>query len=60
MRVYSAQPRHFSSVAVTFLESVADLVSIALENAQLYASLQEYNKNLREELTDWRHFLALG
>jgi GAF domain-containing protein len=60
MRVYSAQPRHFSSVAVTFLESVADLVSIALENAQLYASLQEYNKNLKEELTDWRHFLALG
>ncbi len=60
MRVYSAQPRLFSSVAVSFLQSVADLVSLAIENAELYAALQARNKDLNLDLADWRQFLALG
>ncbi|MGD9506052.1 MAG: GAF domain-containing protein [Syntrophobacteraceae bacterium] len=60
LRVYSAMPRQFGSVAVSFLKSVAELVGIAIENAELYTALEEHNNNLKDELTDWRHFLALG
>jgi GAF domain-containing protein len=60
LRVYSARPRHFGSVAITFLQSVADLVGLATENAQMYAALREHNKNLKTDLADWHRFLALG
>jgi GAF domain-containing protein len=60
MRVYSARPRHFGPVAVTFLKSVADLVSLAIENAHLYAALEARHKELKLDLADWYRFLALG
>jgi GAF domain-containing protein len=60
MRAYSARPRHFGPVAVTFLKSVADLVSLAIENAHLYAALQARHKELKLDLADWYRFLALG
>jgi GAF domain-containing protein len=60
MRVYSAQPRHFGPVAITFLKSIADLVCLAMENAELYAALQERYKDLKLDLADWHRFLALG
>ncbi len=60
LRVYSTRPRHFGSVASTFLEAVADLVGLATENAELYAALHEHNKNLKIDLADWHRFLALG
>jgi len=60
LRVYSARTRRFGPIAVTFLKSVADLVSLALENAQLYAALKARYKDLKLDLADWYRFLALG
>jgi signal transduction protein with GAF and PtsI domain len=60
MRVYSARPRHFGPVAITFLTSVADLVALAIEKAGLYAALQDRYENLKLDLADWYRFLALG
>ena len=60
LRVHSARPRRFGPIAVTFLKSVADLVSLALENAQLYAALKARYKDLKLDLADWYRFLALG
>lgn len=60
MRVHSARPRRFGPVAVTFLKSAADLVSLAIENAHLYAALEARHKELKLDLADWHRFLALG
>lgn len=60
IHVYSTRPRHFGPVAVTFLTSMANLVSLAILNAQLYAALKSRNKNLELDLADWYRFLALG
>jgi GAF domain-containing protein len=60
MRAYSARPRYFSPVAVTFLRSVADLVSLAIESAELYAALESRYKDLKIDLADWHRFLMLG
>jgi GAF domain-containing protein len=60
LRVYSAQPRHFGPVAITFLSSVADLVALAIENAGLYAALEDKYENLKLDLAEWYRFLALG
>jgi GAF domain-containing protein len=60
LRVYSARPRHFGPVAITFLTSVADLVALAIENAELYAALQGRYEDLKLDLAEWYRFLALG
>jgi GAF domain-containing protein len=60
MRVYSARPRHFGPVAVSFLTSAADLVALAIENAQLYAALQARYENIKLDVAEWHRFLALG
>jgi GAF domain-containing protein len=60
IHVYSARPRHFGPVAVTFLKSMAGLISLAILNAQLYGTLKARNKDLELDLADWYRFLALG
>jgi GAF domain-containing protein len=60
MRVYSARPRHFGRVAIRFLTSVADLVALAIENAELYGALQERYEDLKLDLAEWYRFLTLG
>jgi GAF domain-containing protein len=60
MRVYSARPHHFGTVATRFLTSVADLVVLAIENAELYAALQARYEDLKLDLAEWYRFLALG
>ncbi len=60
MRVYSAMPRHFTQVGVTFLQSVAGLVAVAIENARLYEALQARYEGLKLEVSEWRRFLSLG
>jgi GAF domain-containing protein len=60
MRVYSSRPRHFSSVGITFLSSVADLVALAVERAELHAVLQAQYNDLKLDLAEWHRFLALG
>lgn len=60
MRVYSARPRHFSDVGITFLTSIADLVALAIERAELYAVMQQQFEDLKLDLAEWHRFLALG
>jgi GAF domain-containing protein len=60
MRVYSARPRHFDPVAIRFLTSSADLVALAVENARLYAALQDHYEDLKLDVAEWHRFLALG
>jgi GAF domain-containing protein len=60
MRVHSGRPRHFGLVAITFLRSIADLVGLAIENAELYGALKARYKELKLDLADWYRFLALG
>jgi GAF domain-containing protein len=60
MRVYSARPRHFSNVGETFLASIADLVALAIERAELHALLQDQYEDLKLDLAEWYRFLALG
>jgi GAF domain-containing protein len=60
MRVYSARAHHFNPVDTRFLGYVADLVALAIENAELYAALSVKYENLKVDLADWYQFLALG
>lgn len=60
MRVYSARPRHFSNVGITFLTSVADLVALAIERAELHAALKSQVEDLKLDVAEWHRFLALG
>lgn len=60
LRVYSAQPRHFTPVGINFLQSVAGLVAVAIENARLYEALQARYEGLKLEVSEWRRFLSLG
>jgi signal transduction protein with GAF and PtsI domain len=60
LRVYSARPRHFGRVAIRFLTSVADLVALAIENAELYGALQARYEDLKLDLAEWHRFLTLG
>lgn len=60
MRVYSAQPRHFTEVGIHFLSAVAHLVALAIEKAELYAALEAKYEDLKVDLTELYRFLALG
>ena len=58
MRVYTAEPRHFTDADMYFVGAVANLGAIALENARLYDSAKKDYEALRLDLTEWR--AALG
>jgi GAF domain-containing protein len=60
MRVYSAQPRPFSSISKELLLSVAGIVAVAIENAKLYQALQARYDDLRLDVSEWYRFLSLG
>ncbi|MGA7875898.1 MAG: GAF domain-containing protein [Desulfoferrobacter sp.] len=60
LRVYSASPRRFGVVARHFLKSVAHLISLAIENAELHGALQARYEDLKIDLAEWYRFLAIG
>jgi GAF domain-containing protein len=60
MRVYSVRARHFGPVSIHFLTSAADLVALAIENAELYAALQARYEDVKLDVAEWHRFLALG
>ena len=60
IHVYSTCSRHFGPVAVTFLKSMANLIGLAIFNAELHAALKSRNKDLQLDLADWYRFLTLG
>ena len=58
MRVYTAEPRHFTYSDIHFVGAVANLGAIALENARLYDAVQKDYDELRRDIAEWR--AALG
>ena len=58
IRVYTAEPRHFTDADTYFVGAVANLGAIALENARLHDSAKKDYEALRLDLAEWR--AALG
>ena len=58
IRVYTAEPYHFTMDDMYFVGAVANLGAIALENARLYDSVQKDYGAFRAEMLEWR--AALG
>jgi len=58
IRVYTAEPCHFTMDDIYFVGAVANLGAIALENARLYEALQKDYETFRRDMLEWR--AALG
>lgn len=58
IRVYTAEPRQFSSDDVYFVGAVAHLGAIALENARLYEAVQKDYETFRQDMLEWRAALS--
>jgi len=54
MRVYTVEPRYFTTDDIYFVSAVANLGAIAMENAGLYESVQKDYQTVRRELLEWR------
>jgi len=53
MRVYTAEPREFTAEDVEFVEAVANLGAIALENARRYEDVKANYDGVRQDLLEW-------
>jgi GAF domain-containing protein len=60
LRAYSVQPHRFSEEEVQFLEAIADLGAVAIENARLHEALSEKYEAAREDWAGWYRFLTMG
>ena len=58
IRVYTREQVHFTMDDIYFVGAVANLGSIALENARLYDSVRKDYEAFREDVLEWR--AALG
>jgi GAF domain-containing protein len=58
IRVYTAEPRQFSSDDIYFVGAVAHLGAIALENARLYEAVQKDYETFRRDMLEWRAALS--
>jgi len=58
VRVYTAEPCHFTMDDMYFVGAVANLGAIALENARLYEAAQKDYEAFRQDMLEWRS--ALG
>ena len=53
MRVYTSEPRDFSTEDIGFVEAVANLGAIALENAHRYEEVKHDYDAVRQDLLEW-------
>jgi signal transduction protein with GAF and PtsI domain len=60
VRVYTAEKREFTEDAIYFVQAVANLGAIALENARLYENIQKNYDDLRQEMLEWRTSMAIS
>ena len=58
IRVYTAEPCHFTMDDIYFVGAVANLGAIALENARLYEAVQKDYETFSQDMLEWR--AALG
>ncbi len=56
LRVYTGEPRHFSDDDIYFVQAVANLGAIALENARLYEASQKAYKALTQDFLTLRRY----
>jgi GAF domain-containing protein len=54
VRVYTARPYRFTRDDIYFVETVANLAAIALENARAHEIIQKDYETLRREMLQWR------
>ena len=54
IRVYTAEPCHFTMDDMYFVGAVANLGAIALENARLYEAIQKDYETFRRDMLEWR------
>ncbi len=52
VRVYTAEPRHFTMDDIYFVGAVANLGAIALENAKLYETLKKDYETFRRDMLE--------
>ncbi len=57
LRVYSSQPHRFSEDEVSFLQTIASLGAIALENARLYHELDRRVDSLQPDENGWQRIM---
>lgn len=53
VRLYSSTPREFEGDEVEFVEAVANLGAVALENARRYAEARADYEGVRQDLLEW-------
>ena len=53
IRVYTGEPREFTADEVDFVEIVASLGGIAIENARIYEALDAQFEAIRREKVPW-------
>ena len=53
LRVYTSDPRVFPQEEIDFMQAIADLAAIALENARLREWINRDRDEIRTDLTDW-------
>jgi GAF domain-containing protein len=53
LRVYTAQKREFTPEEVEFVEAIANLGGIAIDNARTYEALEEQFEAIRREKIPW-------
>lgn len=58
VRVYTSEPRQFTTEDIYFVGAIANLGAIALENARLYEAVQKDYEEFRRDMLEWR--AALG
>ena len=54
VRVYTAEKHEFTEDEIDFVQAVANLGAIALENVRLYATAKKDYDELRQEMLEWR------
>ncbi len=57
LRVYSSQPQRFSDDEVSFLQVIANLGAIALQNARLYNELNRRVDSLQPDADGWHRIM---
>lgn len=58
VRVYTSEPRQFTTEDIYFVGAIANLGAIALENSRLYEAVQKDYEEFRRDMLEWR--AALG
>jgi len=60
VRVYTAEKHEFTEDEIDFVQAVANLGAIALENVRLYATVKKDYDELRQEMLEWRTSMAIA